>query len=289
MTFIKGLPLMLLTISLGCNAAVQPDRTRIVFNANDKATSLRIENQSDKLPYLAYSWIENEKGEKSDALLVALPPIQRLEPKATSQVRVVKQASTTQLPGDRETLFFYNMREIPPAPDKSSDHAILQVAIQSRIKLFWRPAALRKKAGEKVELQLQVSQQGNQLTLKNPTAYYLTIAYLGRNEKGVLPGFKTVMVAPFSTVNTNTGSYSGSQFYLGYMDDYGALRMTTLNAADNAVYKQWRRNECWQGIVARHLPVISAVEVCACPELLLWFIRWFGRKIRSDSTFCCAR
>lgn len=190
MTFIKGLPLMLLTISLGCNAAVQPDRTRIVFNANDKATSLRIENQSDKLPYLAYSWIENEKGEKSDALLVALPPIQRLEPKATSQVRVVKQASTTQLPGDRETLFFYNMREIPPAPDKSSDHAILQVAIQSRIKLFWRPAALRKKAGEKVELQLQVSQQGNQLTLKNPTAYYLTIAYLGRNEKGVLPASK---------------------------------------------------------------------------------------------------
>lgn len=120
MTFIKGLPLMLLTISLGCNAAVQPDRTRIVFNANDKATSLRIENQSDKLPYLAYSWIENEKGEKSDALLVALPPIQRLEPKATSQVRVVKQASTTQLPGDRETLFFYNMREIPPAPIKAA-------------------------------------------------------------------------------------------------------------------------------------------------------------------------
>ena len=103
--------------------------------------------------------------------------------------------------------------------------------MQSGSKLIWRPAALRKKAGEKVELQLQVSQQGNQLTLKNPTAYYLTIAYLGRNEKGVFPGFKTVMVAPFSTVNTNTGSYSGSQFYLGYMDDYGALRMTMLNCS----------------------------------------------------------
>ncbi|MCV4939264.1 fimbria/pilus periplasmic chaperone, partial [Escherichia coli] len=89
-----------------------------------------------------------------DDLLVALPPIQRLEPKATTQVRIVKQASTTKLPGDRETLFFYNMREIPPAPEKNSDHAVLQVAIQSRIKVFWRPAALRKKAGEKVELQL---------------------------------------------------------------------------------------------------------------------------------------
>ncbi len=227
MTFIKGLPLILLTVSTGSYAAVQPDRTRIVFNANDKATSLRIENQSDKLPYLAYSRIENEKGEKSDDLLVALPPIQRLEPKATSQVRIVKQASTPKLPGDRETLFYYNMREIPPAPDKSSDHAVLQIAIQSRIKLFWRPATLRKKTGEHVELQLQVSQQSNQLTLKNPTAYYLTIAYPGQNEKGVLPGFKTTMVAPFGSVTTHTGSYNGSQFYLGYMDDYGALRMTT--------------------------------------------------------------
>lgn len=118
MTFMKGLPLLLLIASLCSYAALQPDRTRIVFNANDKATSLRVDNRSDKLPYLAYSWLENEKGEKSDDLLVALPPIQRLEPKATTQVRIVKQASTTKLPGDRETLFFYNMREIPPAPEK---------------------------------------------------------------------------------------------------------------------------------------------------------------------------
>lgn len=79
MTFMKGLPLLLLVASLCSHAALQPDRTRIVFNANDKATSLRVDNRSDKLPYLAYSWLENEKGEKSDDLLVALPPIQRLE------------------------------------------------------------------------------------------------------------------------------------------------------------------------------------------------------------------
>lgn len=36
MTFIKGLPLILLAVSLGSNAAVQPDRTRVVFNANEK-------------------------------------------------------------------------------------------------------------------------------------------------------------------------------------------------------------------------------------------------------------
>ncbi len=61
MTFMKGLPLLLLIASLCSYAALQPDRTRIVFNANDKATSLRVDNRSDKLPYLAYSWLENEK------------------------------------------------------------------------------------------------------------------------------------------------------------------------------------------------------------------------------------
>ncbi|HAI7703334.1 TPA: molecular chaperone, partial [Escherichia coli] len=55
MTFMKGLPLLLLIASLCSYAALQPDRTRIVFNANDKATSLRVDNRSDKLPYLAYS------------------------------------------------------------------------------------------------------------------------------------------------------------------------------------------------------------------------------------------
>lgn len=231
MTFMKGLLFLLLVASLCSHAALQLDCTCIVFNANDKATSLRVDNCSDKLFYFAYFWLENEKGEKSDDFLVALLLIQRLELKATTQVRIVKQALTAKLLGDCETLFFYNMREIFFALEKNSDYAVLQVAIQSCIKVFWRLAALRKKAGEKVELQLQVSQQGNQLTLKNFTAYYLTIAYLGRNEKGVFFGFKTVMIALFSTVNTNTGSYSGSQFYFGYMDDYGALRMTTLNCS----------------------------------------------------------
>ncbi len=104
MTFVKGFPLILLVASMCSHGAVQPDRTRIIFNSKDKATSLRVENRSDKLPYLAYSWIENEKGEKSDEFLVALPPIQRLEPKATSQVRIMKQAATAKLPTDRESL-----------------------------------------------------------------------------------------------------------------------------------------------------------------------------------------
>ncbi|MDM9276129.1 fimbria/pilus periplasmic chaperone, partial [Citrobacter koseri] len=91
MALFKGLPIVLLALSLTSQAAIQPDRTRIIFNGNDKASSLKIENQSKQLPYLAYSWIEDEKGNKDDSFLVALPPIQRLNPGAISQVRIVKQ------------------------------------------------------------------------------------------------------------------------------------------------------------------------------------------------------
>lgn len=50
MTFVKGFPLILLVASMCSHGAVQPDRTRIIFNSKDKATNLRVENRSDKLP-----------------------------------------------------------------------------------------------------------------------------------------------------------------------------------------------------------------------------------------------
>ncbi len=64
MTFMKGLPLLLLVASLCSHAALQPDRTRIVFNANDKATSLRVDNRSDKLPTSLIPGSKMKKGEK---------------------------------------------------------------------------------------------------------------------------------------------------------------------------------------------------------------------------------
>lgn len=225
MTLLKTLPILLLAISLNSQAAIQPDRTRIIFNASDKASSLKLENQSKQLPYLAYSWIENEKGKKDDTFLVALPPIQRLNPGAVSQVRIVKQDKTRSLPLDRESLFFFNVREIPPAPENKGDNAIVQMALQSQLKLFWRPAALKKKPGTEVEHQLKISQQGNALLINNPTAYYITLAFFGKDIKSQLSGFSSQMLSPFSSAKLNAGSYSGNTFVLGYMDDYGGLRM----------------------------------------------------------------
>lgn len=227
MTLSKALCILVLLIPIAGLSAIQPDRTRIVFNSNEKASSLKLENQSKKLPYLAYSWIENEQGQKDDRFFSALPPIQRLEPGTLTQVRIVKQSSVKTLPTDRESLFYFNVREIPPEPENNGNSAVVQLAVQSRLKLFWRPEALKKTPGVNVEEQITASKQGSTLRVQNPTGYYITLAFFGKDDRSLFSGFKSTMVAPFSTVTLEAENYTGDTFALGYMDDYGAMR--TLN------------------------------------------------------------
>lgn len=231
MTRFKIVPTLLLTLPIVSQAAIQPDRTRIIFNSSDKASSLKLENQSKTQPYLAYAWIENAQGQKDDSVLTVLPPIQRLEPKGISQVRIVKQAKASSLPDDRESLFYFNVREIPPAPEVEGNSAVLQLALQSKLKLFWRPAGLTKAPDAKVEQQITASQQGSSLVVKNPTPYYITLAFFGKDGSGVFPGYQSTMIAPFASQTLSASNYKGNTFVLGYMDDYGGLRMLNVRCS----------------------------------------------------------
>lgn len=94
------------------------DRTRLVYNAADKSTAITLTNESKTLPYLAQSWVEDDKGKKADEMLIALPPLQRIEAGDKSQVRIVKGVKAESLPTDRESLFYFNTREVPPKSEK---------------------------------------------------------------------------------------------------------------------------------------------------------------------------
>ena len=217
------------------HAAINLDRTRIVFAESDKASSLTIENQSKTLPYLALAWVEDQQGRKEDSHFMVLPPIQRIEPGGSSQVRIVKQPATKQLPQDRETLFFFNLREVPPkSTSLTEDRSVMQVAMQSRIKLFWRPQAIRKKSGENTEMQLAITLSGKTMTLKNPTPYFITLAWLSNNGKTMMPGFDSLMIEPFATRTLTLEEGQGSGYSIGYIDDYGALRKVDVACAGSA-------------------------------------------------------
>ncbi|ADO46986.1 fimbrial biogenesis chaperone [[Enterobacter] lignolyticus] len=204
------------------HATVSPDKTRIVFNASDKSVSVRLTNQSKTEPYLAQSWIEDINGKKTRDFISPLPPMMRIEPGEQAQVRLMGQPTLAQLPQDRETLFYYNMREIPPKPQEKN---VMQIAMQSRMKLFWRPKAIVLKEGQLLPLEkVALSRTATELTLNNPTPYHMTVGYLGTNGKTLMPGAESIMVAPFSKASEKLKNLP-AQFQIGFISDYGGLEM----------------------------------------------------------------
>lgn len=207
--------------SLGAHAAVNVDRTRIVMAGGDKSLAITLTNQNKNQPYLAQSWIDDASGKRSESYLLALPPLQRIDAGKKTQVRIMALPATASLAKDRETLFYFNVREIPPKSDKEN---VLQIALQSRLKLFYRPDEIKKKANDRSEEKITVTRQNDKLVLNNPTPYYITLGYLGSDNKANFPGFDSLMIAPFSSQDFNA-KWAGETLRVGYIDDFGGLHI----------------------------------------------------------------
>ncbi len=147
-----------------------------------------MDNRSDKLPYLAYSWPKMKKGRKA---MIFWSPCRRYNSGTESNNAGTdsKASLDHKIPGDRETLFFYNMREIPPAPEKTATMPFCK----SPFRVVSRCSAtgcITQESRRKGRTAVTGHQQGNQLTLKNPTAYYLTIASWDEMKKAFSPASK---------------------------------------------------------------------------------------------------
>lgn len=99
-------------LPVSSQAAIALDRTRVVFDGGLQSVSLSVSNQNKQLPYLAQGWLEDEQGNKIQSPLTVLPPVQRIEPGKPSQVKIQALPAAKQLPRDRETLYYFNLREI---------------------------------------------------------------------------------------------------------------------------------------------------------------------------------
>lgn len=215
------------------HSAISLDRTRVVFPDHVKSVSLSVNNHNKSLPYLAQGWIEDVNGRKLEAggPLTLLPPVQRIEPGGKSQVKIQATPGLSLLPQDKETLFYLNLREIPP---KSNKPNTLQIALQTRIKLFYRPDALTRLAAEqKFQEKLTLSRSGDIYTVYNPTPFYITL--IGAKAKGEpVKGFETMMVAPKGSAKLGgKASELGSNPVLIYVNDYGGMPSLTFRCDGN--------------------------------------------------------
>ncbi|AZF06464.1 fimbria/pilus periplasmic chaperone [Pseudomonas sp. R5-89-07] len=215
--------LLALALSQSANAAVGLDRTRVIFDGGKDATSVNITNNNTQLPYLAQGWIEDEAGQKITTPLIVLPPVQRLEPGKQSQVKVQALPAAKALPQDRETVYYFNLREIPPRSDKSNT---LQIALQTRIKLFYRPQAIapsQQDLSNPWQEKLTLTREGDQYRVNNPTPYYVTLVDARSSKDGkTVPGFTPLMVPPKGALTLGaTAKALGTSPYLAYVNDYG--------------------------------------------------------------------
>ena len=231
--FKKLMTLCLMIPSLSY-AALSLDRTRTIFDGKEKSVSLRVYNSSERLPFLAQSWFENDKGEKIEAPFVATPPIQRVDEKQQTQVKIEK-LNIVELPQDRESVYYFNFRQIPP---KSNKPNVLQLTVQTKTKLFYRPQSLFMNGTEisnhpwQKKLVLKTSDQG--VIAVNPTPYYITISAISPIKgQASFEGFEAFMVAPFSELSLKfKADQMGVKPFITYIDDYGSKKVMPFNCTN---------------------------------------------------------
>ncbi|MBB6248052.1 fimbria/pilus periplasmic chaperone [Rhodanobacter sp. A1T4] len=209
--------------------------TRVIFPAKDSEVTVRLTNQNTT-PALVEAWIDSgdqqSTPDKVNTPFLITPPLFRMEPNRDQSLRILFTHSQQPLPTDRESVFWLNVLEIPPKPSGPQflDKNYMQMAIRSRLKLFYRPATL---SGDPVkapgELSFKAGSEAGSGTLvvHNPTPYYVTIGQITVNVGGTAHKVDTGMVAPLSDLRLNISDLKqapdvGSAIQYDCINDYGA-------------------------------------------------------------------
>ncbi|ELQ6148954.1 fimbrial assembly chaperone [Cronobacter turicensis] len=174
-------------------ASIVVGGTRVVFDGQQKAATLSVQNK-DKTANLVQSWV-SPVGATSAAkdTMIITPPLFRLNAGEKASVRIVRSGKS--LPDDRESMFWLNVKGIP-AMEETPVKNELQIAINSRIKLIYRPVSLHSSVPESVANKLSWSALGNTVKVNNPTPFYMNFSSVTVNN---VPVKNATFVAPFST------------------------------------------------------------------------------------------
>lgn len=200
-TLLTGiLTAVLTTSSMSAMAAFVLNGTRFIYEEGKKNISMEVSNNA-KDTYGGQIWIDNLSENKSDVFMIPSPPVFKVDAGKKQIIRLMNVNPA--LPADRESLFRINVQELPPKP-KQTEGSVLALAMNTQVKLIYRPKALtegRKDAEKKLTMV-------NKSTtwLKNPTPYYFAVTGVKVNGRIVpLPGDKQpglAMLAPFSEADT---------------------------------------------------------------------------------------
>ncbi|ELO4999960.1 fimbrial chaperone [Escherichia coli] len=207
-------------------AAFVLNGTRFIYEEGKKNTSFTVSNEADKT-YGGQVWIDNTN-QGSGVYMVPQPPFFKVGAKQKQVIRIMNTDSN--LPKDRESLFWLNVQEVPPKPEvKDSEGSVLAIAMNTRVKLIYRPTAI-KDGRQGAEKQLVLEQRGNETWLKNPTPYYMAVVGVKVNGKKVSLSDKTLtdiaQLKPFSDVSL--GKKVTGKASVEAINDWGGVEEVTV-------------------------------------------------------------
>ncbi|WP_336284391.1 fimbrial chaperone [Citrobacter arsenatis] len=167
-----------LLVSTFSHADVVISGTRVIYKAGLSDVTLNI-NNTGKHPVLTQLWVDdgqdNTQPHKMKVPFFVTPPLSRLDPLRGQTVKISWFNQGAPLPNDRESLYWFNVLEVPEKAGGQGN--ILQLAFRTRIKLFYRPEGLTGTSGEAAHnLDWSVKEDKGKIVahVKNSSGYFIS-------------------------------------------------------------------------------------------------------------------
>lgn len=212
------------------HAGVVIEGTRVIYPSQEREVTVRLVNRGLE-PVLMQAWAdrgdESSSLQTADAPFLITPPIFRLDPRKGHSIRVIFTGE--KLPQDRESLFWLNTLEVPPIPE-GAERNFMQVAVRSRLKLFYRPAGIGNDLKNAVEsVRWQIVKEGVAYVLRgeNTSPHYLSYSHLALTQGGRTYSASGGMIPPYSTQSFALQGFAGNSFEKStlryhWINDYGS-------------------------------------------------------------------
>ncbi len=214
------------------HASVVIAGTRVVYPAKEREVTVKLSNDG-QTPALTQIWLDRGDPDAApstiDVPFTVTPPVARIDPGKGQAVRIIYTGEA--LPEDRESVFWFNLLEVPPKPGADASQAnLLQMAFRTRIKLFFRPSSLKAADAAAAPAQIRwslVKQAGRDaIQAHNPTPYFVSFASVDVSGGGRTARFtEGGMVAPGETkafaLHGDVPSGSSAKVSYHAINDYG--------------------------------------------------------------------
>ncbi|EHW5162614.1 TPA: fimbria/pilus periplasmic chaperone [Escherichia coli] len=218
-----GMALVLMMCSQSSFASLTADQTRYIFRGDKDALTVTVTNNDKERTYGGQAWVDNIVENDTRPTFVVTPSFFKVKPNGQQTLRIIM--ASDHLPKDRESVYWLNLQDIPPALEGSG----IAVALRTKLKLFYRPKALlegRKGAEEGISLR---SRPDGATMLVNSTPYIFAIGSL-LDDKGKRISMdnetsqKLLMFMPGDEVEVK-----GNVLKVDALNDYGELQTWTIN------------------------------------------------------------